>query len=501
MKKVFLFLISIIAIAMLVGCADDTESTNDTENDSSDSKNDSKDSENQEESGKTVIRWVMKDESHSNPVSDAFFKRLEKGLKEDKDIDVDIQLVDVAAGNYAEKLNLLLSSGDIPDVIYFQGGDLNMSQQGILEDLTPYIEDSEYIKDSMFSHNMERMENYPYLLWIKPLSQKVPVVRGDWLEQTESGSTLLENPTVDNYYEFFKELTSLENGPKYALTAAGNIDEFNYIFDMAFGLNKTWLKNDQGELEYYRVSEQEKEKLAFYNKLYEEGLLDPQYVTKEWDTKEQSFYDNESGVIVGTAGKVIDIYNGKMTQVNGEEASLTVLPPAKGINQGFGATDVSKESRGVAISSHSEHKDIAFEILDYLASPEGQKLDRLGVEGEHYNVKDGEIEVTDKYYSEWFARFWEPSGFEPEMPLSKRLLSPPAQKSLELTEKYYEADNNFVVPEEFVSTWDATQNIYREFATDVIKGAVDIEEFDNYVEDWYAAGGDEITKHAKETIK
>ena len=31
----------------------------------------------------------------------------------------------------------MLLSGDIPDLIYFQGGDQKMAEQGILEDLTP----------------------------------------------------------------------------------------------------------------------------------------------------------------------------------------------------------------------------------------------------------------------------------------------------------------------------------------------------------------------------
>ena len=32
-------------------------------------------------------------------------------------------------------------------------------------------------------------------------------------------------------------------------------------------------------------------------------------------------------------------------------------------------------------------------------------LDRLGFEDEHYKVVDGKIELNEKYYSEWYARF------------------------------------------------------------------------------------------------
>ena len=86
----------------------------------------------------------------------------------------------------------------------------------------------------------------------------------------------MENPTVDNYYAFFKELVEKKPGegkPSYALTAAGDIAEINFIFNTAFGLDTTWLKKEDGTYEYSKVSQKEKEKLTFYNKLYKEGLL------------------------------------------------------------------------------------------------------------------------------------------------------------------------------------------------------------------------------------
>lgn len=459
---------------------------------------------NEDDTGTKTIRVAYKDEGPSNPVAIKYFENLQKLLKENEDLDVKFELVEMPQGNYAEKLNLLLMSGEIPDLIYFQGGDQQIKEQDLLEDLTPYIEDSKYVKDNLQPQNVERLKNYPYLLWIKPLDSKTPVIRRDWFEKTASGEELLSNPTVENYHAFFKELVENPPGesgkPSNAVTVAGDISELNSIFDMAFGLNKTWLEKD-GSYINARISDEEKEKLTFYSQLYEEGLLDPQYLTKQWDTKEEAFYDGQTAVIAGTNGKIIDIYNGKMKQVNGEEAEVMVLPPAKGEFQGFTPTDITKESRGLAISSQSENKDTVFQILDFLASPEGQKFDRLGFEGEHYEETDSGIKLTEKYYNEWYSRFWETDEFEPEKPLETPLLSEPAQESRDLATEYYSADNNFIIPEEYVSTWDAMENVYKEFATDVITGKRSISEFDQFVEDWKNAGGDEITKYANENIK
>lgn len=493
MKKAFVFFMALVLTFGLVACSSDSGDAT-KGNDKADGK--------AEDKGKTTIRLVMKDEVDSNPVSKKYFAELEKALKKDENLEVKFELVEVPEGDYSEKLNLLLYSGDIPDLIYFQGGDLPISQQGLLEDLTPYIKESKHIKNILEPYHEARLANYPYLLWIKPLDQKTPVIRKDLFDKTKSGTKLMENPTVDNYYEFFKELVENSSGdnknPKYAFTAAGDIAELDYIFDMAFGIDKDWLKKKDGTLEYAKVSEKEKEKLTFYNKLYKEGLIDPQYITKKWDTKEKAFYDGEAAVIVGTAGKVIDIYNGKMKQVNGKDAELVVLPPAKGEGQGYGSTDVTKEARGIAISSQSEHKEIAFKILDYLASPKGQMFDRLGFEGEHYKVVDGEIALDEKYYNEWYSRFWEPKAFDPEKPLKTPLLSEPATESQKLVQKHYSENNNVIIPEELVASKDAIDNLYKEYATDMITGKRPIADFDKFVDEWKQAGGEQITDFVNE---
>jgi putative aldouronate transport system substrate-binding protein len=486
MRKSFLAIVSLILVFGLLAACSNKEETS--------------------QGDKNTIRIVMKDDSSSNPVSKKYYDAIEKGLLEDKNIKVNFELVDLPQGNYAEKLNLLLTSGDIPDMIYFQDGDQAMADQGLLEDLRPYIKESKYLKDIIQPFNEKRLENYPYLLWIKPLAPKVPVIRGDWFNQMKTSKALMENPTVDNYYAFFKELVEKQPGdgkPKYAITVAGDIAEIDYMFDMAFGINKTWLQKEDGSYEYARVSKQQKDKLEFYNKLYKEGLLDPQYLTKQWDTKEKAFFDGEAAIIPGTAGKVIDIYEGKMVQVSGEEASLVMLPPAKGEYQGFGATDVTKESRGIAISANSKKKDLVFKILDYMASPEGQMIDRFGFEDEHHKVVDGKIQLTDKYYSEWFARFWEPVDFKPTTPIDETtpLLSESAEKSLKSAEEFYAEDNSFIITEENVANWDATQNIYKEYTTDFITGKRPISDFDKFVKAWNEAGGKQITEHANKTLK
>lgn len=454
-----------------------------------------------DDAGNTVIKVVFKDDGPSNPEAVKFYDALEVALKKDKDLDVSFELVEVAQGDYAEKLNLLLYSGEIPDLIYFQGGDDQIANQGLLEDLAPYIEKSENLKGILQPHNETRLANYPYLLWVKNIDTKVPVVRTDFLEQTTSGKALVQDPTVENYTKFFEELVAkglVENG----VTVAGDIAELDFIFNSAFGVTTSWTEED-GSYVYKKVTEAEKNKLAFYNELYTKGLLDNQYLTKAWDTKEDAFYNNTTGVVVGTNGKVIDFYNSRQQQVNGEAAGLTVLPPAKGESQGYTATNVTKETRGLAISSQSPNKELVFDILDYLASPNGLKMDSLGYEGTHYTTEGDTVTLSDEYYANWYARYWEPANANFGVTINDEtpLLSTAGIASQQAATTFYSEDNNFTIPEEMISQWDAMENVYKEYAADIITGKQPIDAFDAFVEKWYASGGEELTQYANEQLK
>lgn len=499
MKRIFALLLVVVMLTA-VGCSGSTDPAGQaTNNDSSvagDTPADNgSDANNQASDEPVVLTMAMKDLSPSDPTHQKYIQRIEDGLKAEG-INVKLDVLEMPQGSYADNLNLKLLGGDIPDIIYFQGGDKQMADQGILEDLTPYIEGSDLIKNAMLPYQTERLRNYPYLLWIKPMANKVPVVRTDYLNELDSSAALLDNPTIENYEAFFKEMKAKKTD--YAFTMPGSLLELDTIFNNAFGVTGTWVK--QGDAYVYgKVSNAEKEKLAFYAKLYQEGLIDPEYLTKAWDTKEQAFYSNEAGVISGTSGKVIDIYDGNMKSQNGAEATLTVLPPASGVAQGYNPISVTKETRGLSISALSEHKDLAWKVIEFLASDEGQMIDRLGFEGEEYNIVDNKIQLTDAAQN-WYAFFFEVPSWKPQMEMVTPLLGSAAEESLEMANMYYLTDTEVTLPAEYSPQMDAVTNLYNEFSADVVTGKRSIDDWDNFVADWYAQGGQEITDYANSLL-
>lgn len=447
------------------------------------------------------VRMVLKD-LDTDPNGEKFIGLIEKGMAA-RGTPVDIELIKVPQGNYSEKISLMIMSGDVPDLIYFQGGDDPIAAQGLLENLTPYINKSTYIKKLMDDHSKKRVANYPYLLWLAPPRVRTPVMRRDWYDSLPSAKAVAKNPTVDNYYKLFKDLVA-KKGAKFGICVTGatnGVEELDAIFDAAFGNTATWMKGKDGKYSYCRVSKNEQDKLAFYAKLYKEGLLDPEFLTKKWDTKEQAFYEGRAGMVPGVAPGSIDVYANKMQKAQGTD--IIALPPAKGKAQGLTPfVDVTKESRGFAISSSSKVKDLAFAILDFMWSPEGMKLAKLGIPGIHYNDNGKQYVLTDKY-SEWAIGWFGDSlnGFNPDKPLSHPIMNQSAVDAGNLAKKYMLPDKNFLIPEQYIANWDAMTNLYKEYVADIVTGKKPVSAFDEFVAKWNKAGGTEITKYANTVLK
>lgn len=142
----------------------------------------------------TTVSILAKDFAPDDPNVQKLIKGIEDGMKAEGK-NVKLQITPVQSGTYSEKMGLLLQSGNIPDLIYFQGGDYQFATtQKILEDLTPYIDKSKYVKASMNPYNIERMKNYPYLLWLSPVNSAIPVVRQDLMDKTTSGKSSFGKP-------------------------------------------------------------------------------------------------------------------------------------------------------------------------------------------------------------------------------------------------------------------------------------------------------------------
>lgn len=196
-------------------------------------------------------------------------------------------------------------------------------------------------------------------------------------------------------------------------------------------------------------------------------------------------------------GATTKIYDDKMVATHGEGATLTILPPLKGEAQAYAAVDVIREPRGFVIMEDSEVKDAAFAVFEFICSPAGREIDLLGIEGKHYEkAEDGTVTTTEKW-PEWWNRFFESTDNLQPAELVSSLYSEAVPKSVDMANEYYAEDTyGILTPEDLITQKDAMNNIYNEYYADFITGQRDIDaEWDNFVSEWNANGGDEFAEY------
>lgn len=446
----------------------------------------------------TTLRIAMKDVSMENELQKAWMDEFNAALQE-AGIMAQLEVVEMQSGTYSDNLALMLNSGDIPDIIYFQGGDQVFSDQGVMEDLTPYIENSTYVKDALEDFQKERLANYPYLLYATPALTAVPVIRTDVLESCESAEAVLADPTIENYTKLFEELKE-DHDAVWGLD--GDLDGINTMFNAAFGVGQTWVQDEEGNYVYGRVSDAALEQLKYYADLYSRGIIDADYLSATWEVKENGFYGGNTAIISGNQGAVVDIYNNNQVAANGEAAALTVLPPAKGEGQSYLPLSVSKETRGFAISALSENKDLAFQVLDFALSEQGREFDLLGVEGTTYTEENDTYTLLDAHDS-WYAMFFETrNNFDMDKVSEETpYWSDAAIKSSEMSQAYMTTDNAFVIPDEFTIGWDAAKSCVAEFTAEFVIGNKTEADWEAFVEEFNSVGGAAVTEYANEILK
>ena len=73
--------------------------------------------------------------------------------------------------------------------------------------------------------------------------------------------------------------------------------------------------------------------------------------------------------------------------------------------------------------------------------------------------------------------------------------------SAAMVAKYGTADNDFVIPDEYVTNWTACEALWTEFATQYILGEKTDDDWQNFVDTWHKYGGDKVEEYAATVIK
>jgi putative aldouronate transport system substrate-binding protein len=123
----------------------------------------------------------------------------------------------------------------------------------------------------------------------------------------------------------------------------------------------------------------------------------------------------------------------------------------------------------------------------------------MGFEGTHFTNDAGTIALTDEA-GNWWPRFLVVNPSAWTAPID--LLSPVAQASMDQGVRFFAADNAFVFPSDMAVDVDAAENLYRTSVFRFISGEMSLDsDWDQYVADFNAAGGANLTAYARTVLE
>lgn len=302
-----------------------------------------------------------------------------------------------------EAFNLLMAGGQLPDMVVYNAmmtEGPKYGQLGAFVDLSKYIDEyAPNFKKILDEHPDVRrlittadgqIFHFPQLnLDEYLLVQLFPQVRQDWLEKLG----IPEPVTTDDWYNMLKAFKEQDpNGNDKADEipfVSVNLQIMLRTFGPAFGADWEFFV-DNGKVKFGPYEPEYKEALQYLNKLYSEGLIDPNYlVDTEFKFLTEKVTTDRAGAWVGWSGSYMTSFTDLMKDHPTFDITGTVPPKGPNGDQRFAYHGWPVGNVGIAISAKSDHIIEAVKWLDFQYSEEGIMLNNFGVEGVSYDMVDG----------------------------------------------------------------------------------------------------------------
>ncbi|MGI6671944.1 MAG: extracellular solute-binding protein [Christensenellales bacterium] len=361
------------------------------------------------EEGVTTIRILAKTWSPYNPEETSIWDELaaRTGVK--------IDWIWAPNTNYDEKVNTILASGDLPDVIYGATTSLLLNQGAIIP-LDNYLAeycpnylalltdaDKPYIVNAsdghmyFMSHILDfkpSMSNMVRADWVKAAGMEIPNTWADWMA----------------YWQWVRDNDANGNGdatdeiPLVVQNTDGLL-KLGAWFDIKVN-NSYFATNDEGDLVALFEHPNFRTYLETVIDLYKNGILDKEFATRG-DTYKSVLDTSVAGSTYYYAERA-NLTTATLRDSGIEDGSLIgVVPPTY-----FEGTEPLIEARtkmytyGLAVTVAAEERgnvEAIMKLWNYIYSEEGTNLLNYGIEGRHHTKSGDKFVYTDEVLSGGFT--------------------------------------------------------------------------------------------------
>ena len=415
-KVVSLMLVSAMVAGMLAGCGSDSGSSkggSSTETGSAaEASSSGETADDADDKSPITFEYFNADGKNGNwdnPVA--------KAITEATGVTLDVSYPVASQGDAKEDVALMIANDEYPDMIYAKGSATDLYQAGALIDMTDLIEKYGPNIKKMYGAEMEKLkwsQDDPgiYQLSYAGVNQKTLTTGGSCQIQW---AALKENDykypkTLDEYEKMIKSYLAAHPKTEDGLDMIGitmSASDWHWMITLGnpAGLiadaspdNGQWIIDDEYNVHYKHVTDEEKEYFKWLCRMYNEGILDPNFATQTDDdyiakvasgrvvaiTDAEWHYSQCENTLVAD-GKVDQTYVGLPVTLREDQVEKALL--YQGTTVGW----------GIGITKSCEDPVRAIKFLDYLCSDEGQILYHWGIEGENYFLDDnGQPYRTDE---------------------------------------------------------------------------------------------------------
>lgn len=318
-----------------------------------------------------------------------------KELEKRTGVKLDIQAIPTAS--FADKISILLASGKLTDICAgaaIQG----FGSEGALAAINKNIDQLPNFKKLYVDENPWVMKTYAddkgdvYTWPIYGLNRDVNhgfMYRKDIFDK----NNIKEWTNLDEFYQALKKLKEIY--PKsypYASKDPHILKNWSYEWGLGGLTFPVYYDENAKTWKLATVQPEFKEMITFMKKLYDEGLIDPEFLTdtaESWTAKMTT--DEKAFVTWDWIGRLDMFYN--QVKDKNPEYNLRYANPIGPTGKREALSKIANYSIGVA---NNERKEISLKLLDYLTSPSGAELMTVGIKDVQYTLgADGKVVYSE----------------------------------------------------------------------------------------------------------
>ena len=477
----------------------------------------------------TITCFTTQDSNLTNLVDTLADTPMFQELEKRTNVHIDFNLP--AVGNEASAYNLMIASGELPDLIKNSGA---MGVQNYPDGLDAAVEDGYFLdltdlakeyaphyihalKDyGQYDKNVElsaytkagRMVGIYQIMkqpqghwagwyvredWLKELGMDIPVTYDDWEavltafkdQKGCSAPLLLANTAYDGLYNYWSQ---------------------------GFGVTSGF-HQEGGKLIYGPAQEGWREYVTLMHDWYQKGLIDPDFMSAGWIPDQSMITTDKSGAYFGIYTQIAMLE----AAAQDPNAVITAVPlPRKNAGDQLHFDNAVVLAGHMTVSAKTKYPELCVRLMDYMFSEEGSLLANYGIEGDTFEYVDGKPQFTEKItanpelsFAQAMAYYCMPGARCVWQDWSRELGAVPA-KDIECYDIWQTGlDNANAVPA--VENYDMTVEDRAEYAkimTDVksivdertvqfITGVLPLDQYDQYLADIKASGLDRAIELAQ----